>query len=350
MSSFAQSGETFTVLRFGPVRFAEKAWDSFIDKYENIKMVESPCTTREEFFHELESGLYKDVNFISRTYQSYEFTGLFDRELLELVVKYTKVKAISHTGAGYDQVDAIACRDLGLQLSNVPGKVDDSTADTNVFLILACMRNFQMGHENLMKGKWPNDNKSAGTPYGHSLQGKTVGILGMGGIGRTIRDRLLGFGFKKIIYYNRSRLDVEMELGAEYCATIEELVKESDIISVNIPLNAETRHIINGDLISQMKDGVVIVNTARGPVIDEAALKPALISGKVFSLGTDVFENEPNVDMDLANLPNVVSLPHMGTHTEETLFSMEELVIQNVENFYKTGKVLTLVAELKGLY
>lgn len=350
MPSFAESGKTFTVLRFGPIRFAEKSWDSFFDKYQNIKLVESPCKNRAEFFHELESGLYKDVNYISRTYQSYEFTGLFDRELLENVVKYTKVKAISHTGAGYDQVDAIACRDLGLQLSNVPGAVDDSTADTNVFLILACMRNFQLGHENLMKGKWPEDNKSAGTPYGHSLQGKTVGILGMGGIGRTIRDRLQGFGFKKIIYYNRTRLDPDLELGAEYCPTLDELVMESDIISVNIPLNPHTRHIINKDLIAKMKDNVVIVNTARGPVIDEAALKPALLSGKVFSFGTDVFENEPNIDFELAKLPNVVSLPHMGTHTMETLLQMEEIVISNVETFYKTGKVLTPVAELKGLY
>lgn len=346
----AESGKTFTVLRFGPIRFAESVWQEFLGKYDDVRMVESPCKTRAEFFQELESGLYANVDFISRTYQSYEHTGLFDRELLEKVVKHTRVKALSHTGAGYDQVDAIACRDLGLQLSNVPGKVDDSTADTNVFLILSCMRNFQLGHENLMAGKWPNDNKSAGTPYGHSLQGKTVGILGMGGIGRTIRDRLKGFGFKRIVYYNRTKLDAELELGAEYCATLEEFVKVCDIISVNVPLNPHTRHLINADLIAKMKDGVVIVNTARGPVIDEAALKPALQSGKVFSFGTDVFENEPNVDMALANLPNVVSLPHMGTHTEETLFNMEELVVQNVEAFYKTGRVLTLVPELKGLF
>lgn len=330
--------------------FAHKEWEEFVVKYDNLKMVESPCKNREEFFAELESGLYAEVNYISRTYQSYVYTGLFDRELLEKVAKYTKVKAISHTGAGYDQVDAIACRDLGIQLSNVPGLVDDSTADTNVFLIISCMRNYQEGHKNLLEGKWPGNDKSAGARWGHSLQGKTVGILGMGGIGRTVRDRLQGFGFKKIVYYNRSRLSPELEKDSEYVDSIEELCKISDIISINIPLNPQTRHIINADMIAKMKDNVVIVNTARGPVIDEKALKPALVSGKIFSFGTDVFENEPHIDMELASMTNVVSLPHMGTHTSETIKSMEELVIKNIDTYYHTGKVLTLVAELKGLY
>lgn len=345
--SLAETNKPYTILRVGIIQYAMSVWDKFEKENDNVKIVETSCTERAEFIAELKSGKFKDVDFIARTYHSVSQTGRFDRELLEILLANTQLKGIAHCGAGYDQVDAIACKDLNIQLSNVPDKVNDATADTNVFLILATIRNFQQGHNNLIDGKWPIIPKAAGTDMGHSLQDKVVGILGMGGIGRTIRDRLEGFGLKKIIYYNRSRLSPELEKGCEYYATIEEFVKKCDVISINIPLNSNTYHTINKELISQMKDGVVLVNTARGPVVDESAIKEGLKSGKIYGYGSDVFENEPNVDMELVNLPNVVSLPHMGTSTIETLFSMEELVVDNVEAFYKTGHVITLVPELK---
>lgn len=350
MSTFFESKKPFVVLRFGPIRFADQAWSDLEKKYENLAVVESSAKNREEFFKELEDGKFKNANYVARTYQSAEFTGLWNRELLEKIKQFTNIKAISHTGAGYDQVDAIACRDLKLQLSNVPGKVDNATADTHVYLLLGALRNFQIGHENMSKGLWLKNPKSAGAPYGHDPASKTVGILGMGGIGASVRDRLIGFGFKKIIYHNRSRLSPDLEKDTEYVPSMEELVKQSDIISINIPLNKDTRHCINKESIDKMKEGVIIVNTARGPVIDEVALKEGLKNGKIYSFGTDVFENEPDVDMELVKMPNVVSLPHMGTHTVETLKSMEELVVENVENYYKTGKVLTLVSELRDTF
>ncbi|KAG0673412.1 hypothetical protein C6P40_005218 [Pichia californica] len=346
--TFADSKELFTVLRFQPVRHNLDSWEEFEQSADNIKVIETEAKNRDEFITQLKNGDFKNVDYIARTFQSVKQTGRFDKELLELIKKYTNVKAISHCGSGYDQVDAVACRELELQLSNVPGKVNDATADTNVFLILATLRNYQQGHNNLMAGKWPTAIQAAGTPNGHCIQDKVIGILGMGGIGQTIRDRLAGFGVKKIVYYNRSKLSPELEKGCEYCSTMEELVEKSDVISINIPLNANTHHSINKELISKMKDGVVLVNTARGPVVDESAIKEGLKSGKIFGYGSDVFENEPNVDMDFVSLPNVTSLPHMGTHTVETIKSMENLVLDNVRTFYKTGKVLTPVAELKG--
>ncbi|ODQ45023.1 hypothetical protein PICMEDRAFT_59857 [Pichia membranifaciens NRRL Y-2026] len=348
--TFAESGERFTVLRLPPIRYAGDIWDEFEQKNSNVRVVETAAKNREEFIAQLKRGELQEVDFIARTFQSVKQTGLFDKELLELIVAHTQVKGIAHCGAGYDQVDANACRDLKLQLSNVPGRVNDSTADTNVFLILATLRNFQLGHENLMKGRWKTDINSAGTIYGHCIQNKVVGILGMGGIGQTVRDRLAGFGVKKIVYYNRSRLSPELEQGCEYCGTMEELAEQSDVISINIPLNKDTHHVINASLIAKMKDGVVLVNTARGPVVDEAAVKAGLRSGKIFGYGTDVFENEPDIDMDFASLPNVTSLPHMGTATVETIRSMEALVVENVDAFYRTGKVKTLVAELQGVF
>lgn len=345
--SFVDGKEVFTVLRFQPIRYANDIWDKFSESGDNIKIIETDAQNRDEFIKQLKNGDFKNVDFIARTFQSVKQTGLFDRELLEIIKENTKVKGIAHCGSGYDQIDANACKDLKLQLSNVPGKVNDATADTNVFLILSTLRNFQQGHENLIKGNWPKDLNAAGTPYGNCIQNKVIGILGMGGIGQTIRDRLSGFGVKKIVYYNRSRLSPELEKGCEYCSTIEELIIQSDVISINIPLNSNTYHVINKELISKMKDGVVIVNTARGPVVDESAIKEGLLSGKIHGYGSDVFENEPFVDMDFVSLPNVTSLPHMGTSTVETIRSMEELVVENVESYYKTGKVLTLVSELK---
>lgn len=340
---------TFTVLRFGPIRFGMDAWDKF-ESDPNVEIVKSTAENRKEFIKELESGKFKDVDFIARTFHSVELTGRYDMELLKIFQKTTNLKGIAHCGAGYDQVDALACKELKIQLSHVPDKVSAATADTNLYLILATMRNFQIGHENLIKGKWEQDISAAGTPIGYSLQDKVVGILGMGAIGRTVRERLSGFGVKKIIYYNRSRLSPELEQDSEYCSTIEELAEKADVISINIPLNEHTKHIINSDLIDKMKNGVVVINTARGPVVDEQAIKEGLKKGKIYSYGSDVFENEPKIDMELVNMPNVVSLPHMGAATLETVKSMEEVVVANAVSFYKTGKVLNLVAELQGTF
>lgn len=339
------TAKPLTVLRLGPTRFAQEAWSNLVKDY-NVKVVETEATSREKFIEELETGKYSNVDYITRTFESFKQTGQVDKQLLDLIKKHTQVKAISHNGAGYDQVDAHECGKLQIQLSNVPSLVDDATADTAVYLLLGAMRNFQLSTENMKKGLWQTQ-KCAGTPIGHDPEGKVLGILGMGGIGRTIRDRLAPFGFSKILYHNRRQLPEELEKGAVYCKTPEELFAAADVISISIPLNKNTKHIINEESIAMMKPGVVIVNTARGPVIDESALKVGLKSGKVGAFGADVWENEPNVDMELVNLPNVASLPHMGTHTVETMKAMEEFVVENVVEYIKTGRVLAMVPELK---
>lgn len=342
------TSKNLNILRLGPTRFADKAWSDLVSKY-NVNIIETNATNRDQFINELKQGKYADVGFITRTFESFKQTGMVDKDLLELINKYTKVKGIAHNGAGYDQVDAIECGKLGIQLSNVPNLVDDATADTAVYLLIGAIRNFQLSSENMKKGLWKTK-KCADTPIGNDPEGKVLGILGMGGIGRTIRDRLLPFKFSKILYHNRNQLPKDIEKGAVYCKTAEELFKNSDIISISVPLNKHTKHIINSESLKFMKDGVVIVNTARGPVIDESALKEALKNGKVGAFGADVWINEPNVDTELINLPNVTCLPHMGTHTVETMKAMEEFVVKNVEEFIKTNKVLTIVPELKGKF
>lgn len=240
------------------------------------------------------------------------------------------------TGAGYDQIDIDACsaRSPPLLVSNVPTAVDDATADANMFLILGALRNFNAGMHSLREGKW------RGKPaLGHDPEGKTLGILGMGGIGRNLKKKAEAFGMK-VIYHNRRQLSEELSGGAQY-VTFDELLSTSDVLSLNLPLNVSencwsskgvsrdkgygaltqvqknTRHIIGKAEFAKMKDGVVVVNTARGAVMDEAALVDALDSGKVFSAGLDVFEEEPKIHPGLIGNQNVLLVPHMGTWTIE---------------------------------
>lgn len=340
------TSKPLTILRLGPTRFAQDAWTKLTANYPNIEIVETSATNRSEFIKELKSGKFSNVDYLTRTFESVTQTGMVDSELLKLFKENSKLKVISHNGAGYDQIDPESCKDLQIQLSNVPNLVNNATADTAVYLMLSTLRNFNTSTENLKRGLW-KDYKCAQTPIGNDPEGKVLGILGMGGIGRSIRDRIEGFGFSKVLYYNRNRLNKELEKDAVYCPTMQELFEKADILSISIPLNEKTKHLVNKETIGQMKDGVIIINTARGPIIKEADLKDALKSGKVKAFGTDVFENEPNVDMELVNSPNVVALPHMGTHTMETMKLMEEYVVKNVDAYAKSGKVLSMVSELK---
>lgn len=242
-------------------------------------------------------------------------------------------------GAGYDMIDVHACsaRNPPIRVSNVPTAVDDATADTSMFLILGALRNFNTGMHALRQGKWRGQ---PAPPLGHDPEGKTLGILGMGGIGRNLKKKAESFGMR-VIYHNRRELSEELSGGAKY-VTFDELLSTSDVLSLNLPLNVSphscrrvqilvntenlqknTRHIISKAEFAKMKDGVVVVNTARGAVMDEAALVEALDSGKVFSAGLDVFEEEPKIHPGLLRNRNVMLVPHMGTWTEEVSRSMD---------------------------
>lgn len=341
------AGKKFNVLRFGPIVFTDKAWKKFaVDNNANI--IDCHPKNRQEFISDLRSGKYADVDFIARTFTSANWTGLFDEELAKELKEHTNLKGIAHNGAGYDQVDAVAFGKLGIQVANVPNLVDAATADTHIYLLLGAERMFGPGARKMLEGNWPKS-RYCYSPMGHDPEGKVIGILGMGGIGRAIRDKLQPFHPKEIIYHNRRRLSEDLEGNARY-VSFDDLLKESDIISISIPLNKNTKYMINKKTISQMKKGVVIVNTARGAVIKEEDLIPALKSGKVGAFGADVWENEPNANPELYSLPTVLALPHLGTYTYETGEAMELHVIKNVEHFIKTGKVLSMVPELQGKF
>ncbi|SCU99149.1 LAME_0G02014g1_1 [Lachancea meyersii CBS 8951] len=332
------------VLRLGAIKYAQEAWER-LGQIAQVVTVEDN-STRADFLKACQDSGSKisKTQVIARTFASVQNTGRFDAELAKALPE--SVAAVCHNGAGYDQIDVSEFAAKHIQVSNVPELVNNATADTHVYLLLGALRNFEDGHRRMLENKWPSSGAAAGAPIGHDPEGKTVGILGLGGIGRAIVERLKPFGFKRFVYHNRNRLAPELENGCEYVG-FDELLKISDVVSINIPLNAKTRHIVDAKAIDMMKDGVVIVNTARGAVIDEQALIEALKLGKVRSAGLDVYEHEPQVPHELLNLPNVCGVPHMGTHTVETIKKMEEFVVQNVESVIKTGKVLTIVPELK---
>ncbi|KAI5293318.1 hypothetical protein KEM52_005649 [Ascosphaera acerosa] len=234
---------------------------------------------------------------------------------------------------------------MRIRISSTPVAVNNATADVAIFLMLGALRFAYKPVASIRNHQW----RGAGFELGHDPEEKTLGILGMGGIGREVAKRARAFDMR-IIYHNRHRLapELELECGAEY-VTFDELLARSDVLSLNLSLTPETRHIISAAEFAQMRDGVVIVNTARGPLIDEDALVQALKSGRVRSVGLDVFEQEPSVHEDLLANDRVMLLPHIGTATWETQRKMENLVLDNLEQALTTGKLVTPIPEQKDL-
>jgi glyoxylate reductase len=192
--------------------------------------------------------------------------------------------------------------------------------------------------------EWTKKNWKWSTDFlmGKQLTGSRLGILGMGRIGQKIADRARSFGMK-IHYYNRSRLDKNLEKDAIYHKSLESLISVSDFFSINCPATKETKHIINNKTIKYFPDSAVISNSARGDMIDDDAMVEALKNGKIFSLGLDVYNGEPNIHTEYLTLPNVFVLPHLGSATIKTRTAMGDLAISNMEEFFKTGKCINKV-------
>lgn len=323
------------VLLCGTIEHAKKEWED-LSSIAELAVLDGSLS-REQIIEALKTK-YKDVVAIYRTLFSAQQTGRFDKEMIAALPP--TVKYVCNFGAGYDQIDVDALTERNIQLSNTPKAVDRGTADTTFYLTLGILRNFAWGAYQLRQNNWLKD-----VELGHDPVSKVLGIVGMGGIGQAFRDRAKAFGFKKIIYYNRTRLSPELEKDTEYCSSLDDLFKQADVISLNLPLNENTRHLINKDTIDKMKDNVYIVNTARGPIIDEDALVEGLESGKIAGVGLDVFENEPKIHPGLLNNHKALLLPHMGTHSVESRYEMEVLVIDNIRSALTTGKVITMVPE-----
>ena len=237
------------------------------------------------------------------------------------------LRVIANMAVGYDNIDVEAAGERGIVVTNTPGVLDETTADVAFMLVLAAARRLGEGERLLRAGKWewwgPKQLR------GLDVWGKRLGIVGMGRIGRAVARRGRGFGME-ILYHNRSRKeDAENELGARYL-DLDDLLRESDFVSIHTPLTDETRHLISERELGLMRETAVLVNTSRGPVVDEGALAAALAEGSIFAAGLDVYEEEPKVHPELLELENVVLAPHVGSATIDTRDKMATLAAENL--------------------
>ena len=259
-------------------------------------------------------------------------TDKFDENII--LKLSNKVKIISNFAVGYGNIDVEAAKKKNIAVTNTPDVLTDATAEIAILVLLGAARRAKEGMEWVKKKNWK---WSSDFLMGKQLTGSRLGILGMGRIGRAVADRARAFGMK-IHYHNRSRLDKSLEKDSIYHKSLKSLISVSDFFSINCPATKETKHIINNENIEYFPDGAIVSNSARGDMIDDDAMVNALKKGKIFSLGLDVYNGEPNIHPEYLNLPNVFVLPHLGSSTLKTRTAMANLAIQNMEEFFKTGK------------
>lgn len=230
----------------------------------------------------------------------------------EMIDAAEKLKAIGRAGVGLDNIDVEYAKSKGIKVINTPGATSISVAELTIGLILAVMRKIAYADREMRNGAWPKKKCK-----GIEMYGKTLGIIGIGRIGREVAKRARAFGMK-VIYYDVYRPDesTEKELAIEF-RELDALVSEADVITLHLPLTPDTKHLINKERIEKMKDGAIIINAARGGIVDENALYEALKSGKLYGAALDVYENEPLKESKLFELDNIVLTPHIGAQAKE---------------------------------
>ena len=257
------------------------------------------------------------------------FSFYTDKEIMD---RGTKLELIANYGVGYNNIDVDYAKQKGIAVTNIPHSVKEPTAEFAFALLLAAGRKIGFYDRKLRTTeglKW-GLHDDPGMP----IYGKSLGIIGMGRIGQALARRAVASGMS-IIYNNRNRLDksIEDKYNARY-VSLETLLRESDYISLNAPATKETKHIIGKKELEMMKESAILINTARGSLVDEAELAKALKENKIWAAGLDVYENEPKIHPALLELDNVVLAPHAGTKTNEAREEMALEVMQNILGFY----------------
>jgi lactate dehydrogenase-like 2-hydroxyacid dehydrogenase len=239
------------------------------------------------------------------------------------------LKAVCNNAVGYNNIDLAACSERGILATNTPGVLDETTADTAWALLMAAARRITEAERWLRAGNWKEGWKHDRL-LGQDVHHATLGIIGMGRIGQAIARRARGFSMR-VLYHNRNRAPkaVEKALGAKY-ASLEKLLKESDFLSLNLPYSPEARHLIGARELALMKPTAVIINAARGGIIDDAALIQALKERRIAAAGLDVFEGEPKFNPGFLELDNVALVPHIGSATRATRVAMVKLAVKNL--------------------
>src|SRR5580658_9690532 len=251
--------------------------------------------------------------------------------------RFPNLEIISSFGVGYDHIDAKAAARLGIIATNTPGVLDDEVADTALGLVLMAVRQLPQAERYLRAGLWPK----GAYPLTPSLRDRTVGIIGLGRIGKAIAQRVSAFGLD-VVYHGRHP---QADVAYGYYPSLVDMAKASDVLIVVAPGGPATRHIINAEILEALGPDGVLINVARGSLVDEKALIEALRSGKILAAGLDVFENEPSVPQELIALDNAVLLPHVGSASVKTRRAMAQCVVDNLFAWADGKPPLTPVPE-----
>jgi len=257
----------------------------------------------------------------------------------DLMGRLPNLQIVANFGVGYDTVDAAEAARRGVVVTNTPGVLDDEVADTALGLLLMTVRELPQSERYLRAGRWAEEGPFPLTPA--TLRGRSLGILGLGRIGEAIAARAEAFGIS-IGYHNRRP---KPESPYRYFPTLLEMARSVDTLLVAIPGGDETRHLVDDDVLRALGDQGVLINVARGTVVDEAALASALASGTILAAGLDVYEDEPRVHPQLLTLENVVLLPHVGSASIATREAMGQLVVDNLLSWFDRGRPVTPVSE-----
>ena len=256
-------------------------------------------------------------------------TERFSREVLEQVAG--SIGIVATFSVGFEHIDVPAARDVGVVVTNTPDVLTDATADTAMLCILAAARRGAEGDRFVRSGRWERWHTML--MLGVHVTGKRLGILGMGRIGQALARRARGFDMP-VHYHNRRRLPPDQERGATFHADPAALLAVSDVLSINCPSSPETVRFLDSERIAMLPEGAIVVNTARGNIVDDEALIAALRSGRLAAAGLDVFDNEPNLHPGYLDLENVFMLPHLGSATRETRMAMGSTCLDNLAAFF----------------
>ena len=253
---------------------------------------------------------------------------LTDRMDRETIASAPRLKVIANIAVGYDNVDLAYATERGIFVTNTPEVLTETTADFAFALLLAAARRIVEADNFARAGQWKE--WKLDMLLGTDVHHRTLGIIGLGRIGRAVARRAAGFQMN-VLYSmpRRASLELEQELGARYVPLVT-LLSESDFVSLHVPLKVETRHLIGAPQLAQMKPSAILINTTRGPVVDEEALVEALRAGQIGGAGLDVFEREPQIHPGLLSLPNVVLAPHIASASRQTRLRMVELAAENL--------------------
>jgi len=281
-------------------RFPGPAWDELID----VEYLAGPLPDGA-------GGLHEDIEALAVVGER------VDDETLDL---FPNLRIVANYGVGYDSVDVGACAARGIVVTNTPGVLTAATADLAFALLLAVRRRIVVGDRAVREGRW-HGGWADPDFLGRDVSGSTLGIVGFGRIGQAVAHRASAFGMR-VLQHSRRR-------GGEDWRELDELLAEVDAVSLHVPLTPDTRGLLDASRLALLRDGACLINTARGPIVDEDALVRELVSGRI-EAGLDVFAHEPEVPRELPGLPNVVLTPHVGSATAETREAMTRVLVDNL--------------------